>query len=206
MGTCCYNLLSNLYYPPYLITNSITKFCRVQTRGNSLYQKPSNLDLHRHRFDSALVGIGMEEIVKEEVKDENHRRFRWTEIGHNITHEQNEAISKLPFKMTKRCKALMRQIICFSAEKGNVSDLLNAWVKIMKPIRAEWLSVLKELETMEHPLYLEVFRVVYVLFHIAFPIAKCLVGFSYNARCTFFSFMLVVRLLLKHIYFCIFSL
>nr|AFK47264.1 unknown [Lotus japonicus] len=156
MGTCCYNLLSNLYYPPYLITNSITKFCRVQTRGNSLYQKPSNLDLHRHRFDSALVGIGMEEIVKEEVKDENHRRFRWTEIGHNITHEQNEAISKLPFKMTKRCKALMRQIICFSAEKGNVSDLLNAWVKIMKPIRAEWLSVLKELETMEHPLYLEV--------------------------------------------------
>ncbi|KAJ1414882.1 Tetratricopeptide-like helical domain superfamily [Sesbania bispinosa] len=98
----------------------------------------------------------MEEIVKEEVKEVNHRRFRWIEIGHNITEEQKQAISKLPFKMAKRCKAVMRQIICFSAEKGSISDLLGAWVKIMKPTRADWLSVLKELKEMDHPLYLKV--------------------------------------------------
>ncbi|KAJ7962226.1 Pentatricopeptide repeat-containing protein [Quillaja saponaria] len=58
--------------------------------------------------------------------------------------------------MTNRCKALMRQIICFSSQKGNLSELLGAWVRIMKPCRADWLSVLKELKTMDHPLYLEV--------------------------------------------------
>ncbi|KAJ6344318.1 hypothetical protein OIU76_005940 [Salix suchowensis] len=50
----------------------------------------------------------------------------------------------------------MRQIICFNDKKGSLSGLLSAWVKIMKPRRKDWLSILKELNKMEHPLYLEV--------------------------------------------------
>ena len=94
----------------------------------------------------------MEQIVKEEVKEGNERRYRWIEVGKNVTKEQQQAISKLPFRMADRSKALMRQIICFSAEKGTISDLLRSWVKLMKPTRADWLSVLKELRTTEHPL------------------------------------------------------
>lgn len=160
MGTYCKNLLCNFYFPNYSITNNSTKFC---LRENSLWKNPSYFDFHKHHFDSVLVGVGME-VVVEEVVEENHKRFRWVEIGHDITEEQKQAISKLPFKMAKRCKAVMRQIICFSVEKGNTSDLLGAWVKIMKPTRGDWLSVLKELKRMDHPLYLEVFHIFY-FFH-----------------------------------------
>ncbi|KAK7340118.1 hypothetical protein VNO77_20812 [Canavalia gladiata] len=156
MGTYCYNLLYNFYYPNYSITNDITKSYRVQTRRNSLYPKPIYFGFHRNYFDSVLVRVSLEEVVEKELKEENDRRFRWIEIGHNITEQQKQAISKLPFRMANRCKAVMRQIICFSAEKGNISDLLRAWVKIMRPTRADWLSVLKELRIMDHPLYLEV--------------------------------------------------
>ncbi|KAL9315199.1 hypothetical protein ACSQ67_016200 [Phaseolus vulgaris] len=151
MGTYCNNnLMCNLNYPHYSITN-----CGVLTRRHSLCQNPIYFRFHKHRFDSVLAGIGMEEIVKE-VSEENERRFRWIEVGKNVTIEQRQAISELPFRMSKRSKALMRQIICFSAEKGTISDLLESWVRIMNPIRADWLSVLKELRIMEHPVYLEV--------------------------------------------------
>ena len=163
MGTYCCNLLSNCYCPNYSITNDVAKLHHVKTRGNSLYGKPIYFDFHKHHFDSVLVAVGMDEIVKKDMKEENHGRFRWIEIRHNITEEQRQAISKLPFKMANRCKALMRQIICFSAEKGNISDLLEAWVKIMSPSRADWLAVLKELKNMDNPLYLEVFC---ILFHL----------------------------------------
>ncbi|GAB2272173.1 hypothetical protein Dimus_006993 [Dionaea muscipula] len=84
-------------------------------------------------------------------------KFRWVEIHRNsITEEQKLAISLLPRKMTKRCKAFMKQIICFSPEKGTLSDLVSAWAMIMKPRRAEWLAVLKELSSMGHDLALEV--------------------------------------------------
>ncbi|XP_027353425.1 pentatricopeptide repeat-containing protein At1g01970 [Abrus precatorius] len=155
MGTYCCNLLRNFYYPNYSITKGITNFNCVPTRGDSLFQKPIYFDFCKHHFDSVLVGVGMKEVVEKEVR-ENGRGFRWVEVGDDITKEQKESISKLPFRMANRCKALMRQIICFSLEKGNISDLLVAWVKIMKPTRADWLSVLKELRTMDHPLYLEV--------------------------------------------------
>ncbi|KAL1308581.1 hypothetical protein HN51_050564 [Arachis hypogaea] len=157
MAASCYNLICNCYNPFYSTTNDVTKLCRARTRANSLYQKPSYYDFRKHRFGAVLVAIGMEETVKEEVKEENHRKFRWNEICHqNMTNEQKQAISNLPFRMAKRCKALMRQIICFSAEKGNIYELLGAWVKIMKPCRADWLAVIKELKTLDHPLYLEV--------------------------------------------------
>ncbi|KAK7319359.1 hypothetical protein RJT34_04079 [Clitoria ternatea] len=156
MGTYGCNLLCNFYYPNCEMTNGIFKCYEVRTRGNSLGQNPFYFDFHKHQFNSVLVCVGMEEIVKKEVQEGNGTRFRWVEIGPNITEEQEQAISKLPFKMVNRCKALMKQIICFSTDKGNVSDLLRAWVKIMWPSRADWLSVLKELRIMGHPLYLKV--------------------------------------------------
>ncbi|KAF7844795.1 pentatricopeptide repeat-containing protein [Senna tora] len=98
----------------------------------------------------------MDDIVKTELNKENLKGFRWVEVGSNIAEAQKKAISKLPFKMENRCKALMRQIICFSPEKGDISDMLRTWVRIMRPIRADWLSVLKELKTIDHPFYLKV--------------------------------------------------
>lgn len=89
------------------------------------------------------------EVEKEKPK------FKWVESRH-IKEEQKQAISKLSPKMTKRCKALMRQLICFSPDKTGLSELLAAWGRLMRPRRADWLAVLKELRAMDHPLYLEV--------------------------------------------------
>ncbi|OMO78598.1 hypothetical protein CCACVL1_14275 [Corchorus capsularis] len=102
------------------------------------------------------IGISNVEERRNPETNEAKRRFKWVEIGPNITEEQKQAINKLPYKMSKRCKALMRQIICFGPEKGCLRDLLAAWAKLMKPKRADWLAVLKELKTMEHSLYFEV--------------------------------------------------
>ncbi|KAL2330446.1 hypothetical protein Fmac_018027 [Flemingia macrophylla] len=142
MATYCYNQPFNFYYPKCSITNDVSK-------------KPVYFGFRKRCFDSVLVGVGTEEVVKD-VKDENGKGFKWIEVRKDITKEQKQAISELPFGMANRCKALMRQIICFSAEKGSIYDLLKTWVRIMKPTRADWLSVLKELSTMGHPVYLEV--------------------------------------------------
>ena len=84
-------------------------------------------------------------------------RFKWVEVGPEITETQKEAISQISQKMTKRCKTLMKQLICFSPHKASLSELLASWVRIMKPRRADWLAVIKELKIMDHPLYLQVF-------------------------------------------------
>lgn len=151
IGSYCSNLVCNFYNPNY----STTKLYQIHNKRNSLSKKPSYLDIHEHHFDSVLVSVGAEEIV-EEVIEGSYKKFRWNEIRGNITEEQKQAIAKLPFKMVKRCKAVMRQIICFSEEQGRLCDVLRAWVEIMKPTRADWLSVLKELKNIDHPLYLEV--------------------------------------------------
>jgi len=156
IGTYCSNLVCNFYNPNYSIINNPTKLYQIHSKQNSLSKKPSYLDIHKHHFDSVLVSVSTEEIV-EEVIEGSYKKFRWNEIRNDITEEQKQAIAKLPFKMVKRCKAVMRQIICFSEEKGRLCDVLRAWVEIMKPTRADWLSVLKELKNMDHPLYLEVF-------------------------------------------------
>ncbi|CAI0400998.1 unnamed protein product [Linum tenue] len=83
-------------------------------------------------------------------------RSKWREIGPNITKLQRQAISELPPVMTNRCKAVMKQIICFSDDKGGLRDLLSAWARIMNPRRADWLSVLKQLKDTEHPFYVQV--------------------------------------------------
>ncbi|KAK6116447.1 hypothetical protein DH2020_049909 [Rehmannia glutinosa] len=92
------------------------------------------------------------------VKETENPKRKWVKKNPNLTEEQKQAISQLPSKMTNRCKALMKQIICFSTENGSVDSMLAAWVKSTKPRRADWLSVLKELEMLNHPLYFEVFE------------------------------------------------
>ncbi|KAK6133653.1 hypothetical protein DH2020_032563 [Rehmannia glutinosa] len=89
------------------------------------------------------------------VKETENPKRKWVKKNPNLTEEQKQAISQLPSKMTNRCKALMKQIICFSTENGSVDSMLAAWVKSTKPRRADWLSVLKELEMLNHPLYFE---------------------------------------------------
>lgn len=175
METCSCILLSSNCFSNHLMTNNITKFYHDQISGGSLFRKPTFFYLHKHRLNSMILSVSLEDNVKTELKEENGRRFRWVEIGNDITEEQKLAISKLPFKMENRCKALMRQVICFSPEKGNLSDLLRTWVRIMSPIRADWLSVLKELKTMDHPFYLKVSLIIFHLMStFLFCIYECL--------------------------------
>lgn len=124
--------------------------------GKSFWQIPSNLGCSKSH-DGPLLSVKNEvEIENVRSKEEGKPRFRWAKIGPGISEDQKEAISQLPPKMSNRCKALMKQIICFQPENGSLSDLLAVWVKSMKPKRADWLQVLKELSRLEHPLYLEV--------------------------------------------------
>lgn len=127
---------------------------RQSWRNLLLHQKPAKWSRSLHS-GPVLAVIKAEDMGKTQAKDEASR-FTWIQIGPNITEEQKQAMSQLPHKMTKRCKAFVKQIICFSPETGNLSDLLAAWVTFMKPRRADWLAVLKQLKLMEHPLYLQV--------------------------------------------------
>jgi len=54
----------------------------------------------------------------------------------------------------------MKRIICFSPEDENLSLLLAAWVKVMKPRRADFL---KEMKRSDNPLLLEVSYKVIIL-------------------------------------------
>lgn len=107
------------------------------------------------QFIRLVCAVGeLGEMVK--IEDERVRN-KWIEINiDEINDAQRNHIARLPKKMTNRCRALMKQLICFSPEKSSVVVLLGAWVRSMKPYRADWLVVLKELENMNHPLRLEV--------------------------------------------------
>lgn len=143
---CCSKTLSCSLVVNTIISDfTVTKPSFCQYWGNLLYQKNERWGSWKIHSGSGLA------VVKEEKS-----RFKWTDIGPTITEEQKQAISKLPPEMTKRCRALMKQIICFSPEKGSLGDLLAAWIRNTKPGRADWLVVLKELRLKEHPLYLKV--------------------------------------------------
>jgi hypothetical protein len=108
-------------------------------------------------LNSAVSTAEITGNVQEFEETKERPKFRWVEINPGIiTESQKLAISQLPRKMERRCKALMRQIICFSPQKGNFSELLTAWVKIIKPRRADWLAVFKELSYIDHPFYMQV--------------------------------------------------
>ncbi|XP_047341378.1 pentatricopeptide repeat-containing protein At1g01970 [Impatiens glandulifera] len=122
-------------------------------------RKPTRFVSHRCISTTATTCLDEIETVKiqeEKEEVEEKRKFRWVEIGSDISEEEKLAISQLPVKMSNRCKALMKQLICFSMEKMNLSQLVAAWVKIMKPSRADWLTVLRQLEKMNHPLHFQV--------------------------------------------------
>lgn len=104
----------------------------------------------RRRFSCKCMMAG--EVVDKEEK--GPRRFNWVGLTEE-QEEEEEAITRIPVKMSKRCQALMKQIICF--EKGSsFSEMLGAWVRRMKPIRADWLSLLKELTNLHSPFYIKV--------------------------------------------------
>lgn len=125
--------------------------------GNSfLWLLPVNFGSRKLQFRRALVTNNVEGTAMAEIEEEKPK-FKWVELGRHITEVQKQAISKLSPKMTKRCKALMRQLICFSPDKTSLSELLAAWARLMRPSRADWLAVVKELKIMDHPLYLQVF-------------------------------------------------
>uniref|UniRef100_A0A2P2JR12 Uncharacterized protein MANES_01G265200 n=1 Tax=Rhizophora mucronata TaxID=61149 RepID=A0A2P2JR12_RHIMU len=150
---------SSLMYPR---SDVIAKPICCQFPGNPVLQKlaknfGSFKSSRLQPVVAALVDVKEAENVK---KSEERPKFKWVEIdGTNISEALKRAISGLPYRMTKRCKAIMKQIICFSGQQQGsrrLSDLLGAWVRIMKPRRADWLSVLRELKRMEHTLYIEV--------------------------------------------------
>lgn len=99
-------------------------------------------------------GYGVGEMERAKLK-----RVR---VVPKLSEEQKRAIAQLPPKMTSRCKALMKEIVCFSAESGSVPRMLAAWVRNTKPQRADWLAVLKELERMNHSLYFEVWHFLFL--------------------------------------------
>lgn len=129
--------------------------------------------LNRLSSCKCSASLAIVEVVEKE-DTEQIPRFNWIDVGLNLTEEQDEAITRIPIKMSKRCQALMRQIICFSPEKGSFCDLLGAWVRRMNPIRADWLSILKELKNLDSPFYIKV-----LAFLLPCSIdLKCLFGFD----------------------------
>ncbi|XP_073300348.1 uncharacterized protein [Primulina huaijiensis] len=124
----------------------------------SLFQDPSAFrgkrsSLYQPLAFSRINGVEGGGKYQEEVEK---KKFKWVARGFDSTEEQRQAISQLPSKMTNRCKALMKQIIFFSMGNGSVPAMLDAWVKSTKPRRTDWLSILKELERLNNPLFLEI--------------------------------------------------
>ncbi|CAN6582607.1 unnamed protein product [Malus baccata var. baccata] len=151
---------SNVFCYPYPhqanpMTNESKKTHCHRFTGNSLWAIPMSLVTHNRRFQRPLAAASVEETAKTEIK-EGKSRIRLDVVSPEITEAQKEAIEQLPQNMSKRCKALMRQLICFSPEKGSLCELLADWGRIMKPCRADWLAVLKELRVKDHPIYLQV--------------------------------------------------
>lgn len=83
-------------------------------------------------------------------------RFVWNSFGEDLSASQEQSIRGLSPKLSNRCKALMTRVVCLSPGDENLGALLAYWVKAMKPKRADWLQILKELKAMESPLLAEV--------------------------------------------------
>ncbi|KAK1272581.1 Pentatricopeptide repeat-containing protein [Acorus gramineus] len=116
----------------------------------------------RHRLKPSSFRTAAVATVEEGVRDgggETPKRLRWDEICRDPTEAQAELIVRLSPKLSRRCLALARRVVCFSPLRdGDLRLLLLEWVRVMKPRRADWLAVLKELKRLEVPLLLEVFE------------------------------------------------
>ncbi|CAN0921425.1 Pentatricopeptide repeat-containing protein At1g01970 [Linum grandiflorum] len=143
------------------MASSILRFPTLALNLKS--QIPSNCEVHRYCTSKLSTGSlpcelkhAAQFVVQvRAVKGENPRS-KWKEVGPNITKLQKQAISQISPVMTNRSRAVMKQLICFSDEKWSLAELLTTWVDIMKPTRADWLSVLKQLLETEHPFYIQV--------------------------------------------------
>ncbi|KVH90312.1 pentatricopeptide repeat-containing protein At1g01970 [Cynara cardunculus var. scolymus] len=121
----------------------------------SRFTNSTNLNLLKPIILRLVCAVG--DLGQMQKVEDERSKIRWVEIKPDeINDAQRNHISRLPKKMTNRCRALMKQLICFSPEKTNLSMVLAAWVRSMKPVRADWLVVLKELGNMNHPLRFEV--------------------------------------------------
>lgn len=151
---CC----NTISFPDTVVSQKgmILKLPQCPVWGNPFWQRNLSYGFSSCHFQTLVFAKNELNTEKFESKEEGKSRFRWVRTALNITEDQKQAISELPPKMSNRCKAFIKQIICFTPETGNLSDLLAAWVKSMKPRRTDWLSVLKEMSRLEHPLYLEV--------------------------------------------------
>ncbi|KAF8019454.1 hypothetical protein BT93_G0209 [Corymbia citriodora subsp. variegata] len=149
------SLVSNLHLQEWRRLTSVRRRC---SPSSIRVLVPPHRDRGARPLASPLFSspAGGENGAKAENLEVGRPSFKWVEVGPRATEEQRIAISNLPFKMAKRRKALMRQIICFDPQRATLSDVLAAWVKIMKPSRADWLAVLKELRKLNHPAHLEV--------------------------------------------------
>ena len=105
MGVFACNMLS--YWDSIsTCTFEITRTHRYPSQKNSSLQNPTNFRIHKLHFRPLLVATKVEATEKIEIVEEDRPKFRWVEIGPEITESQKQAISQLPPKMTKRCKAL----------------------------------------------------------------------------------------------------
>ncbi|KAG9445353.1 hypothetical protein H6P81_016693 [Aristolochia fimbriata] len=143
---------------PFSVGNLTTSVSKRHCRPSS--RPLSNLPRVYHFPNSSVLqpvlALGEELKPGEGKEGEERPKLRWPKLEPSLTDEQKLAISRLPRKMTKRCRALMERLICLSLQGEELAHLLFLWVKIMKPRRADWLSVLKEMDKMGSPLFLEV--------------------------------------------------
>lgn len=123
---------------------------------NSFLKTPTSFRFCKLHFQAKAVK-NAEDMAQMEAKEEERPKSKWVRIGPEISEAQKQDIAKLPAKMSNRCKALMKQIICFDSEESDLSVLLKEWAKSTTPRRADWLIILKELCAMNHPMYLQVF-------------------------------------------------
>jgi hypothetical protein len=91
-----------------------------------------------------------------EAQAEEAPRFRWDELGTGLSEPLEQALRGLSPKLPNRCRALMPRIVSLSPRGEHLGVVLAFWVRAMKPKRADWLLVLKELRAMESPLLAEV--------------------------------------------------
>lgn len=169
--------------------STLTLTCKTQffhSLKQSPFPKLSNLIHLKPHLLSALGELG--QITK--LQEDFRPTFRWIEIDLNeINDAQRNHIARLPKKLTNRCRALMKQLICFSPEKSTSSSLsllLSAWVRSMKPVRADWLVVLKELDNINHPLRLQVYGLSLYLF-------TCHVLIHFGKTCYVYSFVVEIN-------------
>lgn len=100
--------------------------------------------------------LSAEAEAEQAAVSEARPRFRWDTFGSDLTMSQQRAVRGLSPKLSNRCKALLARVVCLCPGDESLGALLAYWVKAMKPKRADWLLVLKELKAMESPLLAEV--------------------------------------------------